>query len=96
MSILFKPLGVLLGLLRTEPKAFEMETTRVKLLFEISALSGRVVLGRLLGAPAPQSAVFTMGRGKGQECYMGEDPLCARQSSFSWNSSEQSLMPGLG
>lgn len=37
-SILFNPLGVLIGLLRTEQKlALEIETIRKKLLFEFSA-----------------------------------------------------------
>lgn len=39
MSILFKPLGVLIGLLRTEQKpAFEIETTGKKLRFEFCRL----------------------------------------------------------
>lgn len=78
MSILFKPLGVLLGLLRTEPKpASEMETTRMKLLLEISALSGFVVLDRLLRAPAPQSARFFNGKRKGSGVLHGVRTHCA-------------------
>lgn len=66
MSILFTPLGVLIGLLRTEQKpVFEIETIRKKFLFEFSVISGCVVLGKLLSAPEPQSSHVPNGNKKG-------------------------------
>lgn len=66
MSILFTPLEVLVGLFRTEQKpVFEIETTRKKLLFQFSVMSGCVVLGKLLSAPESQSSLFHNGKKKG-------------------------------
>lgn len=68
MSILFMPLGVLVGLRRTEQKpAFEIETTRKKLCFEL--VSGCVVLSQLLSAPEPLSSHFYNGK-KGSRDYI--------------------------
>lgn len=53
MSILFKPLGVLIALLRTEQKpAFELETTRQMLYFEFSVSCCRLCdLGQVTQCP---------------------------------------------